>query len=106
MCEYVRFDLQAYVCPWMVTYLCHVPYFHVWELYELCVGIAILRLCSCIFWWQTDSLHLCSYGLGYHILTASRAHVSSLISLSVFLDSCPASLSDLSRSTLSQDKEA
>ena len=54
----------------------------------------------------TDSLHICSYGLGYHILTASSAHVSSLISLSVFLDSCPASPSDLSRSTLSQDKEA
>ena len=44
-----------------------------------------------------------SYG---HIIIASRAHVSFLISLSVFLDSCPASPSDLSRSTLSQDKEA
>ena len=81
-------------------------YFHVWELCELCVGITVLRLCSCIFGCQTDSLHLCSYGFGYHNFTASRAHVSSLIGLSVFLDSCPSSPSDLSRSTLSQDKEA
>ena len=41
-----------------------------------------------------------------HSISVATAHVSSLISLSVFLNSCPASPSDLSRSTLSQDKEA
>ena len=34
MCEYVRFDVWAYVRPWTVALLCHVPYPALHELEE------------------------------------------------------------------------